>query len=140
MIEKVIPKEISDKEISLAGLSVRQFVFLFLGLIVAAIAFLLIPASIGIDNRILIAGVFALPFLACMFFKKYRMYLYDYLYRLLYSGFISEPNRYYKQKNIFEKLEAAKIVAEEAEDEEKPKKTKSKTKTKKKKYKVVKIK
>ncbi len=132
MIERQIPKEIADKEIAAVGnFSLRQFAFICAGIAVAAIVFFLIPDSIRIDYRIVIAGIFAVPFIVCVFFKRYKMYAYTYFYKLFFNITKNAKFRCYKRYNQYEKLE--RIY--DSKHKEKPKKHKSKVK-----YKVVKIK
>lgn len=132
MIERQIPKEIGDKEISSVGkFSLRQFAFICAGIAVVAIAFFIIPDTISLDYRIVISGIFAIPFIICVFFKRYKMYAYTYFYKLIFNITKNAKFRCYKRYNQYEKLE--RIY--DSKHKEKPKKHKSKVK-----YKVVKIK
>lgn len=131
MIERQIPKEINDKEISTIGkFSLRQFGFLVVGLGLAIIVFFLLPGSLGLDYRIVIAGAFSIPFLICVFFKRYKMYAYTYFYKLFFNLTKNSKFRCYKRYNQYEKLEKSYNNKH---------KTKSKKQKSKVKYKVVKI-
>ena len=132
MIEKQIPKEIADKEISAIGkLSIRQFGLIVVGIITAVLFFLLIPNTVSIEYRITIAGIFAIPFFVCAFYKRYKMYAYTYFYKLIFDITKNAKFRCYKRYNQYEKLECIY----DSKHKEKQKKHKSKVK-----YKVVKIK
>ncbi len=132
MIERQIPKEIGDKELSSVGkFSLRQFAFICAGIAVAAAAFFIIPDSIGLDYRIVISGILAIPFIICVFFKRYKMYAYTYFYKLIFDKTKNAKFRCYKRYNQYEKLE--KLY--DSKHKEKAKKRKSKVK-----YKVVRIK
>lgn len=131
MIERQIPKEIGDKEISVIGkFSLRQFGLIMAGLGISIVAFLLLPDVIRLDYKFVIAGVFSVPFFICVFFEKYKMHANTYFYKLYFDKIRNVKFRCYKRYNQYEKLERSYNNKH---------KTKSKKQKSKVKYKVVKI-
>lgn len=131
MIERPIPKDISKYQTKLMlGLTTRQVLLFFPGVIAAVIVFFSFKSSIG-DLALFLALLTACPFILFAGFKPLGLPLEKFITTAMLPMLLAPANRRYKTENTYAK--AIKQLNQEDTNKRpsstKPKKTKPYTST-----------
>lgn len=114
MIQVQVPKDIRKFQTKAIGpFTLRQVVCLILGIVPAVLVAILVP--LGIEYKILIGMIFAIPIWLCGFLKIDGATPEVYVIRLIYKYFLTSPKRKVKYENTYR--EAFKSLKKKEEKE-----------------------